>query len=79
MKADLRRDRDYQRSMESNGGFVGEEEAVAVVNSLNLLAYGECSAYTKVGVKQIFDVAITAALTNKHRTGDLKGKKCMLL
>ncbi|XP_071451411.1 uncharacterized protein [Hetaerina americana] len=48
-----------------------------IAKELNLHAYTECSALTQTGVKDVFDLAITAAL--QHRAALKRGKKCILL
>ena len=79
-KSDLRKDKDCARSLESLGRrFVAPEEAENAVKELALLGYGECSAFTKERVKEVFDAAIVVGLAIKNKGVDISGKKCLVL
>ncbi|XP_046397064.1 cell division control protein 42 homolog isoform X2 [Ischnura elegans] len=56
---------------------VATQTGQRVAKELGLEAYSECSALTQVGVKNVFDLAITAAL--KHRAPRKRKNKCILL
>lgn len=54
---------------------VKPEEGRDMTNKISAFGYMECSAKTKEGVREVFEMATRAALQVKHK----KRRKCVLL
>jgi small GTP-binding protein len=82
-KNDLRDNADILAKLARTGQQpITQQEAVDMAKQIGALAYRECSALTRDGLKQIFDEAIAATLGNgKGKGGGGGGKKkvCLLL
>ncbi len=82
-KMDLRNNADILAKLARTGQQpIAQQEAVDMAKQIGALAYRECSALTREGLKQIFDEAIAATLGNgKGKGGGGGGKKkvCLLL
>ncbi|OTF76509.1 ras-like protein GTP-binding protein Rho1-like protein [Euroglyphus maynei] len=71
-KKDLRND---PYTVKSKIKTVSTEEGKAMAEKINAFGYLECSAKTKDGVREVFEVATRAALQSKKR----RRKKCIIL
>lgn len=75
-KKDLRQDEMTKRElMKMKQEPVRPEEGKAVAEKINAFAYLECSAKTKDGVRQVFEMATRAALQTKKK----RKNGCMVL
>uniref|UniRef100_A0A3P9Q4Y5 Rho-related GTP-binding protein RhoA-C-like n=1 Tax=Poecilia reticulata TaxID=8081 RepID=A0A3P9Q4Y5_POERE len=75
-KTDLRNDENTRKMLTKQNEPIKYEEGKDMSNQIAAYSYQECSAKNKDGVRQVFDTAAKAALTNNSR-----GKKnhCVLL
>ncbi|KAH9398531.1 hypothetical protein RDWZM_002200 [Blomia tropicalis] len=71
-KKDLRND---PYTIKSKIKTVSTEEGKAMAEKINAFGYLECSAKTKDGVREVFEVATRAALQSKKK----RRKKCIIL
>lgn len=71
-KKDLRND---PYTVKSKIKTVSTEEGKAMAEKINAFGYLECSAKTKDGVREVFEVATRAALQSKKR----RRKRCTIL
>ena len=65
--------------LDNGGNFVDNNEAKKIAFELGALEFVECSAKTQYNLKEVFDKAITAALSYKISMKKKKKKKCLIL
>jgi GTPase SAR1 family protein len=58
---------------------VSQEEGQRLAKQIKALRYMECSALTKVGLKEVFDAAITSIVCNNVPKPASAGKKSCIL
>jgi len=76
-KSDLRKDDSTIKQLNSrNQTMVTVENAHRMAKEIGAVSFLECSALTQEGLKQVFDDAIRAAMTQPKKQS---GKKCELL
>ena len=78
-QSDLRDDPNIKAKLSrSNQAFISEQEAIKLAKKLKAVTYAECSALTQKGLKNVFDEAIIAALSEP--TEDKKpNRRCTIL
>jgi len=75
-KKDLRNDESTKRELlKMNQAPLKHDEGKRMADNINAVAYLECSAKTKEGVREVFEQATRAALIQRRK----KGRKCVLL
>jgi len=78
-KKDLRNNADILAKLQRSGQQpITPEEAQQMAKQIGAIAYRECSALTREGLKEIFDEAIAATLGGSGG-GTTRKKKCLLL
>ena len=65
--------------LDNGGNFVDNNEAKKIAYELGALEFVECSAKTQYNLKEVFDKAITSALSYKISMKKKKKKKCLIL
>ena len=81
-KKDLRNNADILAKLQRiNQQPISNDEAQQMAKQIGAIAYRECSALTREGLKEIFDEAISAVLGSNKKGGSDGGKKksCLLL
>jgi len=68
-KTDLRKEQ---------GEVVSQEEGMRLSKSIKALRYMECSALTRLGLKEVFDAAITSIVCNPKPAGGGTKGRCLL-
>jgi len=58
---------------------INHQEAMDMAKQIGAIAYRECSALTREGLKEIFDEAIASTLGGQKKPGGSSRKKCRLL
>lgn len=77
-KSDLRNDSEMISHLRSQGKeIVSKERAMEKKKEIQAVEYVECSALTQEGLKNVFDVAIRAALAPKKKK-EKKSKCCIM-
>lgn len=67
-KSDLRDDAtEKERLREANMDFVSQEEIDEVVNQCGFMGYGECSAATQLGVREVFEKSVSNVVFEPER------------
>lgn len=67
-KSDLRDDAtERERLHDANMDFVSQEEIDEVVNQCGFIGYGECSAATQLGVREVFEKSVSSVVFELDR------------
>nr|KAG5708473.1 hypothetical protein BaRGS_026200 [Batillaria attramentaria] len=79
-KKDLRDDQTALAELEVKGQKpVSEEEGRAMAERIGAVAYVECSAKTKDGVREVFETAAKEVLQRRAQKNKKKSRKCRVL
>jgi small GTP-binding protein len=79
-KMDLRNNSDILAKLGRTGQTpISHQEAMDMAKQIGAIAYRECSALTREGLKEIFDEAIASTLGGQKKPGGGSRKKCRLL
>ena len=79
-KSDLRDDQKALKSLSAKGKCpVSIERGLEMATHIGAVKYVECSALTQEGLKTVFDVAITSALSHTSKKKKKNKPKCSIL